>query len=177
MFDKQIIITGRHAKLLKKYSPDKQADEKFPFLLGDDHPDSRRSGIKEVNLFENMMQCYMVSAMIGIIEKKCVSADLSVTAEATIFADMVNKNRTELQRIYYHMILSEESELTLDARVKKAFSIILPEQEKDVQKAIDGYVRGGLEIIDSYFGECKSCEELAQKIYDLLQQYSEFLEK
>ncbi len=165
MFEKQIRLYGKYADIIRKYSKDKQGADEQHFLLDDNEGNE-----KNVYIFENILQCYMCAAMLGIINKKSMPQDSNRDKTANIFADILLKNRGNLYRVYQHMVLSEETTESIDLVVKKAFSIniVNPDQE---QEKIDGYVRGGLLIIDEWFGNCKTYEDVANKLIDFMYEY------
>lgn len=163
MFSKQIRFTGRHAAILQKYSKDKGGDQDIPFKV------SNNDGLeKTISIFDTKIQCYMVAGMLGIIKNRKSEIDNDKNyPNANIFADVLNKKRASLDRIYHHMILSESSDESIDAKVKKAFSIVPDDRCDQEQKKLEDYVRGGLEILDELFGECKSYEDVCNAIYEL----------
>lgn len=165
MFDKQIRIYGKHADIIRKYSKDKQGADEQHFLVDDNEGNS-----KNIYLFENILQCYMCAAMIGIISRKKADVDTNRDKTANIFADILIKNRANLLRIYQHMILMENSEGSVDGTIKKAFSINKTNSD-DEEAKVEAYVRGGLEIIDEYFSSCNSYEDVANKLMDFLDEY------
>ena len=112
----------------------------------------------------------MTAAMVGIISKKTAPVDNNRDKTANIFADILAKKRDNLIRIYRHMVLSENDEETVDGTIKKAFSISNSNSD-EAEAKIESYVRGGLEIIDSYFCECKSYEDVANKIMDFIDDF------
>lgn len=164
MFKSQLIIYGKHAEILKKYSPDKQAEEQFPFYV--ESIDSKQQNI-EINMFETMIQTFMVAGMIGIIDKKTSEEDTNSNIKATIFAEALTNNMPQIKRMIQFMNLTTE-DLDFDARIKKAFTV--NENEGDEKKLL-GYVRYGLEKIDNYFNKCNSVEEVASAWRDLLNDY------
>ena len=162
MFDKQIRLYGKHADILKKYSKDKQGENEVRFEV-----DNNEGSKKTIYIFDSMLQCYMVAAMLGINNKKKAEVDSDKNKYATIFADIIIKNRSNLQRIYSHMILTDDSIDDVDAKIKKAFSIKSSDSDSE-QDRLDSFVRGGLELIDEYFGNCASYEDVSNSILDLL---------
>lgn len=65
------------------------------------------------------------------------------------------------------MVLSDNSEESTDSKIKKAFSLIPNEKCDEEQKKLEDFVRGGLEILDEIFGECKTYEDVCNSMYDL----------
>lgn len=166
MFDKQIRITGIHADYIRKYSKDKQGENAAYFTL-----DNNEGKTDNYYIFDTILQCYMCAAMIGIIEKKSSPVDNTKTTPANIFAEIINKNRGTLERIYHHMVISTYTDLGIDSRIKKAFSVD-KENEAEEEERLNGYVRGGLEIINERFSNCKTFEDVANAIHDLTVDYS-----
>lgn len=166
MFDKQIRITGKHADYMRLYSKDKQGENAMYFDLDDGEGEKVRCYV-----FDTMIQCYMCAAMIGIINNRTAEPDNTKTTPANIFADAINKFRDNLMRIYYHMVLSIDKDLDIDARIKKAFSVA-KENADEEEKRIESFVRGGLEIINEHFENCTTLEQFANTIFDLCDEYN-----
>ena len=156
MFKSQISLYGKHAELLKKYSRDKQG-EKVVFSVTDNEGKQ-----KEVFLFDNYIQGYMVSAMLGIYLRKSTPDDGNRSSEATIFADILTKKKGDLDTIVEFMILTEKED-NPDKKIREAFSIDR-ENDAELERKVSGYVRGGLEVIDEWFGKCKTYEDIANQI-------------
>ena len=156
MFKSQISLYGKHAELLKKYSRDKQG-EKVVFTVTDNEGKQ-----KEIFLFDNYIQGYMVSAMLGIYLGKTSQEDGNRSSEATIFADILTKKKGDLDTIVEFMILTEKEE-NVDKKIRNAFSIDR-DNEIELERRVTSYVRGGLEVIDEWFGKCKTYEDVANQI-------------
>ena len=167
MFTKQIRFYGKHADIMRKYSKDKQGSDAQHYVV------TNNAGEKKIiYLFETILQCYMVAAMLGIINKRTAEVDNSKSSStANIFADILLKNKGTLERIYQHMVLSEESELSVDGIIKKAFTINKGDQDDIEEKRLESYVRGGLEIIDEKFSTCQTYEDVANAILDMNEDY------
>ena len=69
MFTANILMTGKHAEILKKYSVDKQAEDQYELFVLDNCGNK-----KKIHIFDTMIQTYMCGAMLGIINKKQSSA-------------------------------------------------------------------------------------------------------
>lgn len=156
MFTSQLLIQGKYADLLKKYSRDKQG-EKITFTVTDNEGDEQ-----EIFLFDNYMQGYMVSAMLGILNRKSIGDDGDRSSEAKIFADMLSKKRGELETIVEFMLLSN-TEDSVDKRIKQAFTVDR-ENGEQIEKMVTSYARGGLTIIDEWFNSCKTYEDVANQM-------------
>lgn len=164
MFNDQIRIYGKHANIIKKYSPDKQASETNYFRVGNSYNDDT----DYTYIFSDMFECYMVSAMLGIINDRKAEIDKTQTTPANIFAEKVIKGKNNLERIFKHMVFTRYDWLNIDQKVKKAFEL---EHSKEDEQNFDSYVRGGLEIIDERFKKCQTLEDIANALADLLDSY------
>lgn len=163
MFKNQIRFYGKHARIMKQYSKSTSAEAAVPYEV-----DNNEGKKEDKYIFDTLLQCYMVAGMLGIINKRREKPDSNKTIDATIMADILNKKRNLLIRIYQHMVLTEDSGLSPDARVKKAFTVSMSDEEsKQEQDRLEDYVRGGLEIIDEMFGGCLSYEDIARQVYSL----------
>lgn len=164
MFKNQIKFVGKHAVILQKYCKDKGSEQDMSFEV------SNNSGeTKVIYLFETRINCYMVAGMLGILNKRTaeIDNDKNITTVANIFAEVLEKNRSNLERMYHHMILSEDNELSPDAKIKKAFSIIPDEKCDEEQHKLENFVRGGLEILDEIFSKCKTYEDVCNAMFDI----------
>lgn len=166
MFSSQIRLYGKHARYLRKYAKDKQATNGDYFKLINPITDEE----EDCYIFSDMLENYMVSAILGIIENRKANVDNSnETTPANIFTDQIIRRRNTLIRIYRHMVLTRYDELSIDERVKKAFSINCDDIDTN---NFDAYVRGGLEIINEFFDSCKTKEDLANRISDFITKYT-----
>lgn len=84
---------------------------------------------------------------------------------------MISKNRSKLTKLIQFMLLVENNNLSTEAKVKKAFSV-QNSSNKDLEEKLKAYACGGLEILNSYFCECKTQEEVVNAIEDLNSDYS-----
>ena len=165
MFKSDIRLYGKHAAYLKTYSKDKQGETQFLFTLKDNENNS-----KDVYIFETMIQCYMAAAMIGIIEGKTAPEDTSNRSlYSNIMTEQVVNNRSILKRITQFMILSTEGG-TADKRIKRAFSVNR-EDDKEIEKLVSSYARGGLEVINEIFESCRTYEDAANQILHIIDKY------
>ncbi len=167
MFKKQIRFTGKHAEIMQKYCKDKGGDQEIKFTV------SNNSGLnKDIYIFENRIDIYLIGGMIGVLEKRKAEIDRSTSTYATIMVEIIDKYRNHLNRLYQHMILAEDSELDPDTRIKKAFKVQMSDEESEIeQKNLEDYVRGGLEIIDEIFCECKTYEDICNCMFELTERY------
>lgn len=167
MFKETIKIFGKHADIIKKYSKTSSAKEEILFqVTGLD------GELKEVYIFNDYMEAYMIAAMVGIIENRKAEVDDSTPTSATIFTEVMEHRSHYLKNIVKYMILKEESE-DVDLRIKKAFSMEKEDEEdKNLQKELDAYMRAGLEIINDYFKDCANYTDLGNELLQFLTDYS-----
>ena len=162
MFKKQVRFTGNHAEIMQKYCKDKGGDQEIPFIISNNAGEQ-----KPFYIFETRVEIYMVAGMLGILQNKQADEDKGKYT-ATIMTEMLEKQRPNLERVYQHMILSTLSDLSADAKIKKAFSIRQTDDECDKeQQRLENYVRGGLEIIDDLFKDCKTYEDICNSLFKL----------
>lgn len=166
MFDSNIQIFGKHAQIIKKYSKNSQADATVSFIVLDQNGNS-----KEITLFNTMMQTYLVSCALGIASQKSAEITGDRNDRANIFSEIVIKKREDLIRLVQFMLLTEENEDTINSKIKKAFSV-RNMTDSSLEEKLNGYALGGLEILDSYFGNCQTEEDVAHAIGDFNLDYS-----
>ena len=163
MFKTNILLTGKHAEYLKRYSVDKQAEDQFEFVVNDNQGEK-----KKIHVFDTMIQTYMCAAMLGIIAGRSASEDRNTPTTANMFADVVMKNSNNLKRIVQFMILSTDDTET-DQKIKNAFTI--EKNESEVQERLNSFARGGLEIIDEYFSDCQTYSDVAYKLLEIIDDF------
>ena len=166
MFDGDIRLVGKHARILKKYSVSKQGENQVPFMVTDVDGKSH-----EISLFGTMMQTYLVGCALGIEAKKRSVIDTNQDEKANIFAEMVVKNRPTFYRLLQVMILTEENELSVNQKIKNSFSVNTI-NDPNLENRLKEYALAGLEILDSYFCECKSEEVVVNALLCLNENYS-----
>ena len=164
MFESNLRIYGKHAAILKKYSQDKQAEEQFEFKVLDNDGNSH-----VIYIFDTMIQAYMVASMIGIIHNEKIDKDEGKEPTATIFSEVLTTNRKSLQRIVKFMILTEKEYDDVDPIIKEAFSI---NYRENIEKEITSYARYGFEVIDNYFKDCVTYEDVINAIVNFKNDYS-----
>lgn len=160
-----IKLIGKHAHILQKYSKDKGNETNVMFEL-----DNNSKEKSSVYLFERRIDGYMICAMLGLINdiKAEIDNGNKYKDTVTIFLDVMNKERSNLNRIYQHMILSRNSTESVDQKIKNTFSEFSSEKMIEETKNLEFYVRGGLEFIDEKFSECTNYETFCEIMCDLL---------
>ena len=163
MFEKLVRFYGKHALIMQKYCKDKGGDQEVSFIVSNNTGES-----KNIYIFDSRVHIYMVGGMLGILNHRKAEVDKSNSIYSSIMPEMLGKQRSNLMRIYHHMVLSEHNLLDIDAKVKDAFSLNKTDEEWDAcQHLLENYVRGGLEIIDEIFGKCQSYEDVCNAMFEL----------
>ena len=170
MFTEQIRIYGIYSKIAKKYSKDNSIEKSEPFNLVDKN--GKESNTVNVYIFDTILDCLLVATMLGIIHNRKEEESMDKNNTATVFAEILIKKNKLLERIYQHMVLTRYTNLTIDERIKKAFGIISPDEEKIELENMKAYMRGGLVIIDEYFENSGTIEGFCNKIIDFINDYS-----
>lgn len=168
MFSNDIVLYGKHAKLIKKYSRNTSAEEHIELIIND-----LENKDESIFLFSDLMECYMVAGMVGIIANKKSDKDTSGEIKSTIFTSVISKRKYYIDRIVKYMILSQYTKENVDLLVKKAFSMKRDKEvDKQLEEELHSYVRGGLEILDDYFKNVKDYSDVANVIYQFLDDYT-----
>lgn len=170
MFTRDVEIVNKHGLIMRKYSNDTRGGkEKSIKWEVKDNSDG-------AYIFDTFISCYMFAAMLGIANKRTAPIDTVKMegSEATIIGTMFSKSsiQASLKRIYQFMILTEDNDMSNDARIKKAFTVVPEENAKEEQDHFEDYVRGGLEIMDEMFSKCNSYEDISNTIIDFIDKYS-----
>lgn len=169
MFQKMVRFSGIHADIMQKFCKDKGGDQDVSFLV-----DNNSGEEENVYIFETRVHIYLVAGMLGIINNRKSDVDHSTNTTSSIMPEILSKQRQNLMRMYHHMVLDESNNLDADTKIKKAFSINKTEQEWDEeQRKLESYVRGGLEILNEIFGDCKSYEDICNAMFKLKEQLPE----
>lgn len=163
IFEKDVRFWGRQGLLLKKYSQDRNHIEGSEITVSDVD--------KTVYVFETLIECFLVAAMLGVINERTAPVDKSGGKDATILSSQLLGRRNDIARIVSHMKLATTDGLEPEERIKAAFRTRSSTEEKEIEELFCTYVAGGLEIIDEYLGTCSSFEEIANSIYKLSSDY------
>jgi hypothetical protein len=133
MFDKDIVLKGKHAAYIKFLS------EKTEKLNKD---------VKTISLFSRYIDVFMVGALIGAFNRKIAEKDNTSSESATIFADAVIKEKLNLDYIYKLVLLNDNTKkLSNDQKVDEIFR-----HDGDFELFMQ-YVRGGIESLYEHFTE------------------------
>lgn len=163
MFKKLVRFYGKHADIMQKYCKDKGGEQEISFIVSNNSGEQ-----KNIYIFDNRVHIYMVGGMLGIINQRKADIDRSTQTYSSIMPEMLEKQRPNLERMYHHMVLTENNLLGADAKIKDAFSVKKTDEQWEAeQKKLEDYVRGGLEIIEEIFNKCKTYEDVCNAMFEL----------
>ncbi len=170
MFKKDIKITGKHAYILKKYTPKTtNKDEVVKVKITTKFYNKKRE--KNLELFHTMFDALTSSMLIGFKLNKTSSEDKDPTFSASILADKLNDNVSQdlISRIYQvYLFTIEKNDLTVTLK-----SIFTPNLSKDEEKIIEQklltYAYAGLEYLDEIFKNADNSIDYLTKLKTILQ--------
>lgn len=158
---------------MQHLSIDKSSQRDVPFMVEDSNGKPH-----DIYIFDTRISCYMVATMLGIIHHKTSEVDNDQSRKpANIMLEQIDSRRDELMRIYRHMVLSDATPENIDEKIKEAFAVTMSDEESDrAEKKMDSYARGGLELLDKMFCDCKTMEDVCNVILDLLEEIMPYQE-
>ncbi len=131
----------------------------------------------EIGLFSTFREVYVMSSIIGFVNK-CSMTDENAdkVQAASIFPNELSKRKQDLRLIYrFIMLLDEEPDYTIDDYKNRAFKDD-PEDNMDIIKQnmllFNSYACGGMEYLYKEFENCSRLEDVVDKLYDLLHEFS-----
>lgn len=167
MFNRDFKITGKHANYWKDLCE----------LAGNVPDRAQHSNFK---IFKAYIDAYITCPIIGYQFGRKGIIDNSVSGEAGMLSEIVNKRSSELKFVYQIiMLLDKDSEPDEDKRLFRAFNF--SEETEEEKKAIatnmaifNSYFLGGLEILHEQFvDECFDSDAYMQKMYTFSKQFYE----
>lgn len=166
MFNKEIIITGKHAYYMKFLSPQKSSTEEY-----------------RNRIFDRYMDVYMNAAVIGFIYGEKEEIDRTIDykdAKASLFTDVVQKEKQNLLFIYRIIMLLENKKNTNEEeRIERAFKDDSYSNRTDRKlenlELFNSYVRGGITYLYNKINAV-SLEERIDNINEFVEDFqSEFI--
>jgi len=136
-----------------------------------------RSLREEIGLFASFREVYVISAIIGFLNDCKMTEDVHDSVQAaSIFPNELSKRKQDLRFIYrLIMLLREEPDYTLEDYKNRAFKDD-PEDNMDIIKQnmvlFNSYVCGGVEYLYKEFENCSRVEDVVDKLYELLHEFS-----
>lgn len=155
---KEFVYYGKHAKYAH-------------FLAKEQGGRLREDG---VNVFNRLLDVYLVGAAIGIRRGVTASIDNSISDKATIQLQQIVNVSDDLEYLYrLIMLLDDTQKLSEKERISRAFKADDdPEQFKVNMKLFNSYALGGLEILYEYFkDDVGQPERIREDIIKLVDDY------
>lgn len=151
MFEKNIIITGKHASYVKFLS------DKTKYL-------GEGNAKNGAGVFERNIDVFMVAPLVGITYNRRADEDKSTDEKSNIFAEQISKEKANIQLIYNLVNLVDTSRsLTPDEKISSVFR-----KEGDMNLFMS-YVRGGIEYLFDHFSTGASTKsDYYEKIVELV---------
>lgn len=162
MFDNDFRIKGSHATKAKFLCKDRNKERE-----------------KGVNIFERLIDVYMLAPVIGLLYGEKSEVDKTSTDSANIMASVMIKEQTKLKYIYrLIMLCDEENNLSNEDKINRAFKDDTNKEalEKNM-KLFNSYLLGGIEILYGKFTDDGTTkDDYLNAIYDLVDGFYRDLE-
>lgn len=154
MFESDITINGKHATYMK-------------FL------------VNHAKLFARYFDVYVNAAILGYLYGKKSQKDSESTDRARIYADVLIKEKKQIEYIYRLIMLLDDEIISKDERINRAFRWDAYNNGKELEqniKLFNDYVFGGIEILyEDYCSDCTMEEDYIDKAYDVVKKFDEDL--
>ena len=167
MFDKDFKITGKHANYWKDLC-----------VLAGNVPD--RDEHNNFKIFNAYIDAYILCPLIGYQYNRKGTIDNSVSGNAGMLSEVINKNSSILKFVYQIiMLVDKDSEPDQDKRVFRAFNLSEenPENKKLIENNMaifNSYFLGGLEILhEEFVDECLEEDDYLRKMYEFSKSFYE----
>lgn len=160
MFDKDIVITGRHATYLKFLA--KKASELKKDALS-------------IEIFNRYIDVYMAGAVIGAIKNKKEDAETSKDESARIFAEAVIREQASLKMIYRLVLLTDNPALSEEERIDGAFRYdSIPDRVASGMEIFNAYARGGISwLYEKFTDGATTQEDHLERISQIVAEFQE----
>lgn len=151
MFEKNIIITGKHASYVKFLSEKTKQ-------LGEGQS---KNG---AGIFDRNIDVFMIAPLVGAIYNRTAKADTSTDEKSNVFAEQLSKEKLNIQFIYNLINLVDTSKgLSADEKIESVF------RNEGNMDLFLSYVRGGIEYLYEHFSEGSATKnDYYEKIVDLV---------
>lgn len=146
MFEKDIIITGTHAKYIKE--------------------------MKEVaGLFARNLDIYMLAPIMGFLNNRKGQKNNEGGEKSTIQAQQLSNVKEDCELIYRLIILLDGDDIDKDERLNRAFRYDSDvERKKEFENAMEiynEYVLGGIEYMhETFVAGCVEVDDYTTKIFE-----------
>lgn len=146
MFEKDIIITGTHAKYIKE--------------------------MKEVaGLFARNLDIYMLAPIMGFLNNRKGQKNNEGGEKSTIQAQQLSNVKEDCELVYRLIILIDGDDIDKDERLNRAFRYDSDvERKKEFENAMEiynEYVLGGIEYMhETFVAGCVEVDDYTTKIFE-----------
>ena len=146
MFEKDIIITGTHAKYIKE--------------------------MKEVaGLFARNLDIYMLALIMGFLNNRKGQKNNEGGEKSTIQAQQLSNVKEDCELVYRLIILLDGDDIDKDERLNRAFRYDSDvERKKEFENAMEiynEYVLGGIEYMhETFVAGCVEVDDYTTKIFE-----------
>lgn len=162
LFQKNIVITGKHAMYIKSLVAKPDTNLKH-------------------GIFERQVDVLVVSAIVGKIFSRQAEVDLTKDEggneqKATMYLEQINTIQPELEMNYrVLMLLEEKDNLVIEERVNRAFRYDRDEEKrKECEKIFMSYVLGGIEVLHEKLIEpSKTLDDYVDNLYRFVADFKE----
>lgn len=157
MFDKDVLIKGKHATYLKALAKN-QGDKLAP------------EGSVNFKIFDRYIDAYMLAPIIGMLNGRKSGQDDSKDS-AGMLAEIIIKNQPKLKYIYRLVVLlDDDGELSKEDRINRAFREDNNENSvSEGMKLFNSYMLGGLEVLyETFVLACTTDDDYINKIYEFV---------
>lgn len=157
MFDKDIVVTGKHAAYIKFLA--KKASE-------------LKKDAYSIEIFNRYIDVYMAGAVIGAIKNRKEDAETRKDESAKIFAEVVIREQANLKMIYRLVLLTDHPSLPEEERIDDAFRYDTnPDKVASGMEVFNAYARGGISWLYEKFSDGAMVRE------DYLERLSQIVEE
>ncbi len=131
----------------------------------------------EIGLFQTFREIYLISAILGYLNRKTETEDKGDKVQAaSIFASDLIKRKIDLRHVYRTiMLLKEEEGYTIDDYKNRAFRddpVENSEVYKNNMRIFNSYACGGMEYLYEMFKETRSVGDVVDQLYRFLHEFS-----
>lgn len=156
MFEKNILIKGKHATYMKKMAA------KFDSELSQ-------------GIFDRNLDVYLLAPVVGKLYNRKSNVDTEVKDDTSIHTEQINTVLDQLEFNYrLIMILEEKDKVELDTRINKAFRYDRDlEKRKPGDVIFDQYVLGGIEVLyEKIMLDSEDKDDYLKKLYVFINDFN-----
>lgn len=159
IFGGDILLKGKHATYAKFLCPTSEKKES-------------KEASKPADVFGRIMDVYMVGIVMGLTRGIRAEEDKQSNDQVRIFADVVNREKLNLEFIFQlAMLIDNSRKLTPDDKISCAFR---NENSRENLEVFNSYARGGIEFLFEFFTSgATTRDDYLTKISDMVKEFKE----